>query len=64
MDFDGLKLGKVRSDRSKITLRDYIRKSGLYPAAVNVCNRGKEEENVYNVLSLQFLSAVVPAILS
>ena len=27
---------------------------------VNVCNRGKEEENVYNFLSLQLLSAVVP----
>ena len=33
-------------------------------SAVNVCNRGKGERNVYNFLSLQFLSAVVPTILS
>ena len=29
-----------------------------------VVNRGKGEKNVYNFLSLQFLSAAVPAVLS
>ena len=33
--------------------RDYIRMSRLHPSAVNVCNRGKGERNVYNFLSLQ-----------
>ena len=33
-------------------------------SAVNVFNRGKGEKNVYYFLSFQFLSAVVPVILS
>ena len=43
---------------------DYIRKSWLHPSAVNVCNRGKGGTNPRNFLFLQFLLAVVPAVLS
>ena len=34
------------------------------PSAVNVCNRGKGDNNVYNFLSLHLLLAVVPTILT
>ena len=34
------------------------------PSAVNVCNRRKGGSYVYSFLSLHFLSAVVPTILS
>ena len=44
--------------------RDYIIKSWLHRSAVNVCNRGKGEKNVYNFLSFQLLSAIVPLSLS
>ena len=44
--------------------RDYIWKSWLHPSPANVRNLGWGEQNVYNFLSFQFLSAVVHAILS
>ena len=44
--------------------RDYIRKSWRHPSAFNARDRRKWEINVRNFLSLRFLSAVVPSILS
>ena len=35
-----------------------------YTSAANVCNSGEGGANVYNFLSFQFLSAVVPGVLS
>ena len=48
----------------KYIKRDYIKKRWHHPSAVNVCNHGKGEKDVYHFLSFQFLSPVVPAILS
>ena len=72
-NFETLKLQNVRFIRlcslrpqsvQPRSLRDYILKSWLYPAAVNVCNRKKGGENVCNFLSFYFLSAVVSTVLS
>ena len=57
------------SNKNKQTLTSLLKRLHFKeltsrPSAVNVCNRGKGGTNVYNFLSLHFLSAVVPAVLS